>query len=88
MGVVHRGGHELRHSRRADDSVLHLLSMFGPQRTGDLSGSRATSREGFLLGQTAGRTTLNGEACNIRTPQPAPREYDSDLSALRQAFGF
>jgi pyruvate dehydrogenase E1 component len=37
-------------------------SMFGFQRTGDLVWAAADSRaKGFLLGATAGRTTLNGE---------------------------
>ena len=37
-------------------------SMFGFQRIGDLPGPPATcAARGFLLGGTAGRTTLNGE---------------------------
>lgn len=37
-------------------------SMFGPQRVGDLIWLAADSRcRGFLIGGTAGRTTLNGE---------------------------
>ncbi|MBI5149633.1 MAG: pyruvate dehydrogenase (acetyl-transferring), homodimeric type [Candidatus Omnitrophica bacterium] len=37
-------------------------SMFGPQRVGDLVWAAADSRcRGFLVGGTAGRTTLNGE---------------------------
>ena len=36
--------------------------MFGPQRVGDLIWAAADSRcRGFLIGGTAGRTTLNGE---------------------------
>src|SRR6185295_11031110 len=39
-----------------------FYSMFGFQRTGDLIWSFADARgRGFLLGATAGRTTLNGE---------------------------
>jgi pyruvate dehydrogenase E1 component len=39
-----------------------FYSMFGFQRTGDLIWSAADQRcRGFLLGATAGRTTLNGE---------------------------
>jgi pyruvate dehydrogenase E1 component len=39
-----------------------FYSMFGFQRTGDLMWAFADSRgRGFLLGATAGRTTLNGE---------------------------
>lgn len=37
-------------------------AMFGPQRVGDLIWAAADSRcRGFLVGATAGRTTLNGE---------------------------
>ena len=36
-------------------------SMFGFQRIGDLAWAPATAARGFLLGGTAGRTTLNGE---------------------------
>ena len=37
-------------------------SMFGFQRIGDLIWAAADSKaKGFLLGATAGRTTLNGE---------------------------
>ena len=39
-----------------------FYSMFGFQRTGDLMWAAADSKaKGFLLGATAGRTTLNGE---------------------------
>jgi len=39
-----------------------FYSMFGFQRTGDLAWAAGDSRcRGFLLGATAGRTTLNGE---------------------------
>ncbi len=39
-----------------------FYSMFGFQRVGDLAWRRADMRaRGFLLGGTAGRTTLNGE---------------------------
>src|SRR5207248_1788428 len=39
-----------------------FYSMFGFQRVGDLIWAAADSRaRGFLLGATAGRTTLNGE---------------------------
>ena len=39
-----------------------FYSMFGPQRVGDLAWAAGDSRSrGFLLGGTAGRTTLNGE---------------------------
>jgi pyruvate dehydrogenase E1 component len=39
-----------------------FYSMFGPQRVGDLAWAAGDMRcRGFLLGATAGRTTLNGE---------------------------
>jgi pyruvate dehydrogenase E1 component len=41
---------------------FHFYSMFGFQRVGDLIWAAADARaRGFLLGCTAGRTTLNGE---------------------------
>ena len=43
-------------------------SMFGFQRVGDLIWAAADQRaRGFLLGATAGRTTLAARACSIRT---------------------
>jgi pyruvate dehydrogenase complex dehydrogenase (E1) component len=57
-----------------------FYSMFGFQRIGDLIWAAADSRtRGFLLGGTAGRTTLMGKGCNIKTatvtcwPRPCPR---------------
>lgn len=42
--------------------VYIYYSMFGPQRVGDLIWAAADSQvRGFLVGGTAGRTTLNGE---------------------------
>jgi pyruvate dehydrogenase E1 component len=67
-----------------------FYSMFGFQRTGDLIWAAADSRcRGFLLGGTAGRTTLNGEGLQhedghshlIATTVPTCRAYDP-------AFGF
>ena len=41
-----------------------FYSMFGFQRVGDLAWAAGDMRaRGFLLGGTAGRTTLNGETC-------------------------
>ena len=60
-------------------------SMFGFQRVGDLIWAFADSRgKGFLVGGTAGRTTLLGRrlAASGR-PQPDRREHRSDLHALR-----
>ena len=55
-------GTALRHPRRADDAVLHLLLdvRLPAHRRSDVAGGRHQG-EGFLLGATAGRTTLNGE---------------------------
>ena len=57
-----------------------FYSMFGFQRTGDEFWAFGDARgRGFLLGATAGRTTLNGEGCSTRTAtrsssrRPSPR---------------
>jgi len=50
------------HSNRAMIPFYIFYSMFGFQRIGDLAWAAADQRaRGFLLGATAGRTTLNGE---------------------------
>ncbi len=50
------------HSNRAMVPFYIFYSMFGFQRVGDLAWAAADQRaRGFLLGATAGRTTLNGE---------------------------
>jgi pyruvate dehydrogenase E1 component len=60
--IIHRGGQRLRDARHQHDSVLIYYSMFGMQRVGDLVWAAADTRtRGFLLGGTAGRTTLAGE---------------------------
>jgi len=60
-------------------------SMFGPQRVGDLVWAAADSRSrGFLVGGTAGRTTLNGEGLQhqdghshvLMSVVPTVRAYD------------
>jgi hypothetical protein len=68
MASFHRRGNELCHARRADDPVLHLLFdvRLPAGRRPDLGGADARAR-GFLLGATAGRTTLQGEGCSTRT---------------------
>jgi pyruvate dehydrogenase E1 component len=62
-----------------------FYSMFGFQRTGDLSWAFADARgRGFLLGATAGRTTLNGEGLQhedghshvLASVVPSVRAYD------------
>ena len=62
-----------------------FYSMFGFQRTGDLAWAFGDSRgRGFLLGATAGRTTLNGEGLQhedghshvLASTVPCVRTYD------------
>ena len=50
------------HSNQVQVPFYIFYSMFGMQRIGDLAWAAADQRaRGFLLGATAGRTTLNGE---------------------------
>ena len=50
------------HSNQVTIPFYIFYSMFGMQRIGDLAWAAADQRaRGFLLGATAGRTTLNGE---------------------------
>ena len=83
-----------RSSRRAPAYATHgkhmipfyiYYSMFGFQRIGDLMWLAGDIKaKGFLLGATAGRTTLNGEglqhrtatACCSRAPIPTLLTYD------------
>ncbi|HEY4727697.1 MAG TPA: pyruvate dehydrogenase (acetyl-transferring), homodimeric type, partial [Actinomycetes bacterium] len=66
-----------------------FYSMFGFQRTGDSMWSAADQRcRGFLIGATAGRTTLNGEGLQhqdghsalIATTNPACVTYDPSFA--------
>ncbi|HEY4790340.1 MAG TPA: pyruvate dehydrogenase (acetyl-transferring), homodimeric type, partial [Actinomycetes bacterium] len=66
-----------------------FYSMFGFQRTGDLMWSAADQRcRGFLIGATAGRTTLNGEGLQhqdghsalVATTNPACVTYDPSFA--------
>ena len=59
-----------------------FYSMFGFQRIGDLAWAAGDAQaRGFLLGATAGRTTLNGRGCSTRTvtaiywPAPSPTAW-------------
>ena len=63
MASFTAAGTALRQLRRADDSVLHLLlDVRLPAQSATLSGlSRDSRGKGFLVGGTAGRTTLLGE---------------------------
>ncbi len=69
--------------------VYIFYSMFGFQRTGDLMWCAADQRaRGFLLGATAGRTTLNGEGLQhedghsllLAATNPAVVAYDPAFS--------
>ena len=61
-GVVHRGGHAYATWGQPMIPFFIFYSMFGFQRVGDLIWSFGDQRgRGFLLGATAGRTTLTGE---------------------------
>src|SRR4030095_4187002 len=66
-----------------------FYSMFGFQRTGDSMWSAADQRcRGFLIGATAGRTTLNGEGLQhqdghsalVATTNPACVTYDPSFA--------
>ena len=63
-------------------------SMFGFQRVGDLIWAAADQRaRGFLFGATAGRTTLGGEGCSIRTDRVMLRGRDNpELPRLRSGL--
>jgi pyruvate dehydrogenase E1 component len=67
--LVYRRRHGLLHLRHQHDSLfLFFYSMFGFQRIGDLIWAAGDIQaRGFLLGATAGRTTLAGEGCSTRT---------------------
>ena len=69
--------------------VYVFYSMFGFQRTGDSIWSAADQRaRGFLMGATAGRTTLNGEGLQhedghsllIAATNPAVDAYDASFA--------
>ena len=58
--------------------VYIFYSMFGFQRVDDLIWAAADQRaRGFLIGATAGRTTLAGKGCSTRTVQAIclPRQF-------------
>jgi pyruvate dehydrogenase E1 component len=81
--------------------VYVFYSMFGFQRTGDLAWSAADQRcKGFLIGATAGRTTLNGEGLQhqdghsllLAATNPACVTYDPSFAfeipaIVRNALG-
>ena len=63
FSLVDRGGDLATATRTWSRCPFYIFySMFGLQRIGDLAWAAADQRaRGFLLGGTAGRTTLNGE---------------------------
>jgi pyruvate dehydrogenase E1 component len=62
MGTVHAAGTSYATFGHHMLPLYIFYSMFGFQRTGDSIWSAADQRsKGFLIGATAGRTTLNGE---------------------------
>ena len=63
-------------------------SMFGFQRVGDLIWAFADARgKGFLMGGTAGRTTLSGEGLAASGwPQPGARQHRADVRGLRSGL--
>ena len=63
-------------------------SMFGFQRVGDLIWAFADARgKGFLMGGTAGRTTLSGEGLAAPgRPQPRARQHRAHLRDLRSGL--
>ncbi len=65
-----------------------FYSMFGFQRIGDLIWQHADARgKGFLVGATAGRTTLAGRGpAAPGRPQPRPRERGADAARLRSGL--
>jgi pyruvate dehydrogenase E1 component len=69
--------------------IYVFYSMFGFQRTGDLAWSAGDQRcKGFLIGATAGRTTLNGEGLQhqdghsllLASTNPACVAYDPSFA--------
>ena len=60
-----------------------FYSMFGFQRVGDLTWAAADSRaRGFLIGATAGRTTLSAKGCSTRTARATSSHRRSRIAAL------
>jgi pyruvate dehydrogenase E1 component len=63
--------------------IYIFYSMFGFQRVGDLIWAAADQRaRGFLIGATAGRTTLAGEGPASGRLQPSDRRYRAELPRL------
>ncbi len=84
-GVVHRRGHELRHSWRADDSVLHLLLDVRPaaRRRPILARRRHQGKRLFARRDLRTHDAQRRRFATSGRPQPAAREHNCDLPALR-----
>jgi len=84
-----RGGDRILGARHAYAAILHFLLDLRFQRVGDLIWAAADMRSArFLLGATAGRTTLSARACSTRTLQPPDRLHHSDCRAYDPCFGY
>lgn len=89
MGSFHAAGSSYATFGQPMLPVYVFYSMFGFQRTGDFMWSAADQRaRGFLLGATAGRTTLNGEGLQhedghsllLAASNPAVVAYDPSFA--------
>jgi pyruvate dehydrogenase E1 component len=89
MGSFHAAGSSYAAFGHPMVPVYIFYSMFGFQRTGDSIWSAADQRcRGFLLGATAGRTTLNGEGLQhqdghsllMAATNPAVEAYDASFA--------
>ena len=89
MGSFHAAGSSYATFGEAMIPVYVFYSMFGFQRTGDQIWSAADRRaRGFLLGATAGRTTLTGEGLQhndghsllLAASNPAVESYDPSFA--------
>ena len=77
-------------SRNKYDSVLYLLFDVRLSANGRFDlGCRRYRAKGFLIGGTAGRTTLAGEGCSIRTDNSHLLAYSvPNLKAYDPAFAY
>jgi pyruvate dehydrogenase E1 component len=89
MGSFHAAGSSHATFGQPMIPLYIFYSMFGFQRTGDSMWSAADQRcRGFLIGATAGRTTLNGEGLQhqdghsalVATTNPAVVTYDPSFA--------
>jgi pyruvate dehydrogenase E1 component len=89
MGTVHAAGSAYASMGHHMLPLYIFYSMFGFQRTGDLIWSAVDQRaKGFLIGATAGRTTLNGEGLQhedghsilLASTNPAVVTYDASFA--------